>query len=86
MEEMLFKKKGLEGRSMSSQTKGIGSISGEHFTRRVVLPMAAMIIISIFTVGGFVFMTSSGQNEIAVESSTALAQTALQVKTTRDRS
>ena len=62
---------------MSSKAKGIGSISGEHFTRRIVFPMAAMIIISIFTVGGFVFMSSSSQNKIAVESSTALAQTAL---------
>ena len=65
---------------MSSNVRIFTAISGASFTRRIVLPMAGMIIISILMVVGFVLITADGQNRIAVESSTALAKTALQVK------
>jgi diguanylate cyclase (GGDEF)-like protein/PAS domain S-box-containing protein len=56
------------------------SFSGEKFTRRVVVPMAGMVILAILLVLGFAVISADGQNRLEVESSTALAETALAVK------
>ena len=56
------------------------SITGEKFTARVILPMTLVIVMAIASVVAFVVLTAGSQNKIAVDSSTALAQTALQVK------
>lgn len=56
------------------------SFSGETFTRRVVMPMAGMVILAILLVLGFAIVSADGQNRLEVESSTALAETALAVK------
>ena len=55
------------------------SVFGETFTRRIIAPMAAMIIVAIVLVLGFVVVSADGQNRIEVESSTKLADTALAV-------
>ena len=55
------------------------SVFGETFTRRIIAPMAAMIIVAIVLVLGFVVVSANGQNRIEVESSTKLADTALAV-------
>ena len=64
---------------MSSVATNV-SIPGENFTGRVILPMTLVIVLAIASVVGFVMLTAGSQNKIAVDSSTALAQTALQVK------
>jgi diguanylate cyclase (GGDEF)-like protein/PAS domain S-box-containing protein len=57
------------------------SISGERFTRRIVVPMAGILIVAIVVVLGFLFVSADRQNKLEVEASTKLAQTALAVKT-----
>ena len=61
-------------------TDSKASFSGETFTRRVVVPMAGMVILAILLVLGFAIISADGQNRLEVESSTALAETALSVK------
>ncbi|TDK39678.1 EAL domain-containing protein [Rhizobium deserti] len=56
-------------------------ISGERFTRRIVVPMAGILIVAIVVVLGFLFVSADRQNKLEVEASTKLAQTALTVKT-----
>jgi diguanylate cyclase (GGDEF)-like protein/PAS domain S-box-containing protein len=56
------------------------SFSGETFTRRVVVPMAGMVILAILLVLGFAIISANWQNRLEVDSSTALAETALAVK------
>ena len=58
------------------------AISGDVFTRRIVLPLAGMIALAITLVVGFVIVSAGGQNRLEVESSTKLAQTAFVVKKT----
>jgi diguanylate cyclase (GGDEF)-like protein/PAS domain S-box-containing protein len=54
-------------------------VFGESFTRRIIVPMASMIIVAIVLVLGFVVVSAGGQNRIEIESSTKLAETALNV-------
>ena len=54
-------------------------VFGELFTRRIIVPMASMIIVAIVLVLGFVIVSAGGQNRIEIESSTKLAETALNV-------
>ena len=54
-------------------------VFGESFTRRIIVPMASMIIVAIVLVLGFVIVSAGGQNRIEIESSTKLAETALNV-------
>lgn len=63
---------------MSIVTSSI-SLSSASFTRRIVTPMAAMIIVAIGLVLGFVVVSAGGQNRLEVSSSTKLAETALNV-------
>ena len=56
------------------------AISGDVFTRRIVLPLAGMIAFAITLVVGFVIVSADGQNRLEVESSTKLAETAIIVK------
>ncbi|TCL69481.1 EAL domain-containing protein [Rhizobium sp. BK251] len=56
------------------------TLSGETFTRHIILPMASIVVIAIAVVLGFVLASASGQNKLEVEASTKLATTALQVK------
>jgi diguanylate cyclase (GGDEF)-like protein/PAS domain S-box-containing protein len=58
----------------------ISDVFGESFTRRIVVPMASMIVVAIVLVLGFVIVSADGQNRIEVESSTKLADTALAVQ------
>ena len=64
---------------MRDNRSSILSVFGETFTRRIIAPMAAMIIVAIVLVLGFVVVSADGQNRIEVESSTKLADTALAV-------
>ena len=57
----------------------IPSLSSETFTRRIVMPMAGMIIVAVGLVLAFVVVSASGQNRLEVSSSTKLAETALNV-------
>ena len=65
---------------MSSSHLSLPQLSGGRFSRRIVFPMASMVIVAILLVLAFVMISASRQNGIAVESSTQLAQTALRVK------
>ena len=56
------------------------TISGDVFTRRIVLPLASMIALAITLVVGFVIVSAGGLNRFEVESSTKLAETAFVVK------
>ncbi|MEK1895772.1 MAG: EAL domain-containing protein [Rhizobium sp.] len=56
------------------------TLSGETFTRRIIFPMASIVVVAIAVVLGFVLVSASGQNKLEVEASTKLATTALQVK------
>lgn len=58
-----------------------GPISGETFTRRIVVPMATILIFAIVVVLAFLFVSADRQNKLEVVSSTKLARTALKVKT-----
>lgn len=62
-----------------SLVSGSVSLSSATFTRRIVTPMAAMIIVAIGLVLGFVVVSAGGQNRLEVSSSTKLAETALNV-------
>ena len=55
------------------------TLSSETFSRRIVVPMATMIIVAVGLVLGFVVVSASGQNRLEVSSSTQLAETALKV-------
>jgi diguanylate cyclase (GGDEF)-like protein/PAS domain S-box-containing protein len=71
----------LKGNRMFSPQVFSRSISGERFTRRIVVPMAGILIVAIVVVLGFLFVSADRQNKLEVEASTKLAQTALAVKT-----
>ena len=64
---------------MSKVTPAEPTLSSATFTRRIVVPMAAMIIVAIGLVVGFVVVSADGQNRLEVSSSTKLAETALNV-------
>ncbi|WP_430246091.1 bifunctional diguanylate cyclase/phosphodiesterase [Neorhizobium sp. DAR64861/K0K2] len=55
-------------------------LSGERFTRRIVMPMAGILIVAMFVIFAFLFVSADRQNKLEVEASTKLAQTALAVK------
>lgn len=55
-------------------------LSGNQFTRRIVLPMATVLVVAIVVVIAFVVISARQQNRFEVEASTKLATTALQVK------
>ena len=65
---------------MADTSMKILSISGDVFTRRIVLPLAGMIAFAITLVVSFVIVSADGQNRLEVESSTKLAETAIIVK------
>ncbi|NLS03930.1 EAL domain-containing protein [Rhizobium sp. P32RR-XVIII] len=54
--------------------------SGKDFTRRIVFPMAGVLIVAIMVVIAFVVVSAGQQNDLEVEASKKLATTALQVK------
>ena len=54
--------------------------SGKDFTKRIVVPMASVMLVAITVVIAFVFLSARQQNNLEVEASTKLATTALQVK------
>jgi diguanylate cyclase (GGDEF)-like protein/PAS domain S-box-containing protein len=62
---------------MSLMNRGPAS---NGFSRRVVLPMSAMVVATVTLVLVFVLITAHRQNSIALEASTKLAETALTVK------
>ncbi len=55
-------------------------LSGNQFTRRIVLPMATVLVVAIVVVIAFVVVSARQQNRFEVDASTKLATTALQVK------
>ncbi|WEX88168.1 EAL domain-containing protein [Sinorhizobium garamanticum] len=57
------------------------AFNGEKFTRRIILPLAALMIVAFTVVLAFVIVSADGQNRLEVEASTKLAKTALTVKT-----
>lgn len=57
-----------------------GYFSGKDFTRRIVFPMAGILVVAITVVFAFVILSARQQNSLEVEASTKLATTALQVK------
>lgn len=61
---------------------GVSILGGstEKFSRRVIFPLATTVLIAIALVLTFVFISAGRQNQIALQSSTTLAQTALTVK------
>ena len=65
---------------MYSPTQSSPRFSGEIFTRRVMLPITALLLLAISVVIGVVFFSASNQNVIEAQASTKLATTALQVK------
>jgi len=65
---------------MRNLNSDMAGFSGQHFTRRVVYPMAGIMIIMIIVVIGFLILSARQQNQLEIESSTRLATTALQVK------
>ena len=64
---------------MPRPTPQIPSLSSETFTRRIVMPMAGMIVVAVGLVLAFVVVSANGQNRLEVSSSTKLAETALNV-------
>jgi diguanylate cyclase (GGDEF)-like protein len=54
--------------------------SGRQFTRRIVYPMAGIMILMIVVVIGFLILSARQQNRLEIDGSTRLATTALQVK------
>ena len=64
---------------MPRATSQIPSLSSETFTRRIVMPMAGMIVVAVGLVLAFVVVSANGQNRLEVSSSTKLAETALNV-------
>ena len=64
---------------MRESDLSVSSPLGETFTRRIVAPMATMIVVAITLALGFVVFSANGQNRLEVESSTKLAETALTV-------
>ena len=67
---------------MSSEK--LAASASEHFTRRIVLPMAAMITIAIVMVVSFLVVTAEGQNKIAVDVIHAAGRNSLAGKTARN--
>ena len=57
------------------------AFNGDKFTRRIILPLATIMIVAIMVVLAFVVISADGQNRLEVEASTKLAKTALKVKT-----
>ncbi|KRB62064.1 diguanylate cyclase [Rhizobium sp. Root708] len=65
---------------MRTLSSDMSHLSGQHFTRRVVYPMAGIMIGVIIVVIGFLILSARQQNQLEIEGSTRLALTALQVK------
>ena len=65
---------------MQDISRRAATLSREPFTRRLVLPMAGIVILAMVIVLGFVVVSADSQNRLEVQSSTALAETALAVK------
>ena len=59
----------------SRATSYIPPFSSETFTRRIVMPMAGMIVVAVGLVLAFVVVSANGQNCLEVSSSTKLAET-----------
>ncbi|WP_337269648.1 bifunctional diguanylate cyclase/phosphodiesterase [Oryzifoliimicrobium ureilyticus] len=66
---------------MFSEQVSQKSFSGERFTRHIVVPTAALLIIAITLVLAFLIISADRQNKLEVVASTRLAHTALAVKT-----
>ncbi|WP_182084167.1 EAL domain-containing protein [Aureimonas sp. ME7] len=54
--------------------------SSAGFSRRVVVPMSGMIVATVLLMLAFALVSASRQNQLSIESSTQLAETALRVK------
>lgn len=58
----------------------VANFSGRDFIRRIVYPMAAVMVVAILVVTVVLVLSARQQNKLEVEASTRLATTALQVK------
>ncbi len=65
---------------MRSFNSDLARFSGQQFTRRIVYPMAGVMVVMIAVVIGFLVLSARQQNALEVAASTRLATTALQVK------
>lgn len=65
---------------MRTFTSDLARFSGHQFTRRVVYPMAGVMVVMIAVVISFIVLSARQQNALEVAESTRLATTALQVK------
>lgn len=65
---------------MRTSSSDLTPFSGKDFTRRIVFPMASVLVVAILVVIAFVVLSARQQNNLEVDASTKLATTALQVK------